>query len=689
VIATGFLRLGSWNDEPNDPADYKYERLEDLVHTTTSAFLGLTVKCARCHAHKFDPITQEDYYRVASVFWAGPVASRDSKWLGGPTDTELGAQDVLAWTDLSSDPPPIRLLKNGERAFPLHEVAPASLSSIPELERSFDPPPTAAKTTRRRLQLARWIADPNNPLAARVFVNRLWQHHFGEGIVRTPNNFGFLADPPTHPDLLDWLASVFIENGGHSKPIHKLILTSQTWRQSSLHPDYAKYEQQDSSNRLWWHASRRRLDAEALRDSILAATGTLDLTVGGEPFKPIIAPEALEGLSKKSSAYQASPQKEQMRRSLYMYLKRGLLPPMMSSFDLCDPTGSCGRRSVTTVPTQALALLNNQFIHQQSEQLASAISADVSSETERIELAWFSILKRTPTEQELDLAKKHLMVQRSTFARDAIQATVESEVSTKRSDDSLVVHLRADRAVCDKEHDRVVSVSNLVDNDHHATQSDPEARPTLQFNGFAGKPTIKFSGGGEYFALDGQPIEGQQCTIIAVANDDKSSGHRAIVSNWNSKNNVGTSMFLGLTAKGTIRFSDVFADAGQIDQAQEPFIIAAVNGYDKAAVYHNGRLVGARPTPLSTRKLDTPWVIGQQGNINGEYWNGSIAEIRIYKRALSDSARRAVELELADRYAIPLGESVPQLRSPLTPEVFALASLCHVLINSNEFIYID
>lgn len=418
VVATGFLRLGSWNDEPNDPADYKYERLEDLVHTTSSAFLGLTVKCARCHAHKFDPITQEDYYRMASVFWAGPIASRDSKLLGGPSKSELGTDSVLAWTDLSANPAPIHLLKNGERDDPLGEVLPASLSAIPALERNFDAPPPDAKTTRRRLQLAQWIADPNNPLSARVLVNRLWQHHFGAAIVRTPNNFGFLADPPTHPELLDWLASEFLSGGGRIKPIHKLILTSQTWRQSSLHPDYDQNQQQDSSNSLWWRASRRRLDAEALRDSMLAASGELDLTVGGEAFKPTIAPEALEGLSKKSDAYQASPPKEQLRRSLYMYLKRGLLPPMMSTFDLCDPTGSCGQRNVTTVPTQALALLNNRFVHDRSEQLAAIILAGVRSETDQIHQAWLSVLKRHASGQEVLMAKQHLAVQRQSFSPD-------------------------------------------------------------------------------------------------------------------------------------------------------------------------------------------------------------------------------------------------------------------------------
>lgn len=410
VIATGFLRLGAWNDEPNDPLDYQYERLEDMVHATSTAFLALTVKCARCHTHKFDPILQDDYYRIAAVFWPGPVAARDSKLLGGPSAEELGLDDVLGWTDLTTTPRPLRVLKDGDRASPLHEVTPASLSTISSLERSFVAP-AGARTTTRRLQLARWIADPRNPLTARVLVNRLWQHHFGKAIVRTPNNFGFLADPPTHPKLLDWLAAEFLARGESLKAIHKLILTSQTWQQASLHPNAAEYADRDPSNRWWWRAERRRLDAEALRDSMLVASDELDLTMGGPSFKATVSPAALEGLSRKSAAWQASPLEEQSRRSVYMYLKRGLLPPMMTAFDLCDATQPVGARNLTNVPTQALVLLNNQFVHDRSQTLANRIADATEDDAARIRQVWTAVLRREPTDSELRLAAQHLATQ--------------------------------------------------------------------------------------------------------------------------------------------------------------------------------------------------------------------------------------------------------------------------------------
>lgn len=677
VIATGFLRLGSWNDEPNIAADYVYDRLEDMVHTTSSAFLGLTVKCARCHDHKFDPILQDDYYRMASTFWSGPIHPRGSKLLGGPSTNELGYTNVLGWTDITTNPRPIHLLKNGERLQPREVVAPASLSLVASLERQFEPAPAGSKTTKRRLQLARWIADADNPLTPRVIVNRIWQHHFGQGIVRTPNNFGFLADPPTHPKLLDWLAAEFLANGRSLKHIHRLILTSETWQQASIHPDEADYNVRDSGNRLWWKFERRRLDAEAMRDSMLAASGELDLQIGGPSFKPAISPEALEGLSRKTKAWTASPLEEQNRRSLYIYMKRGLLPPMMTTFDLCNATLSCGQRDVTTVPTQALALLNNDFVHGRSEHLARSIIQTGGTTESQIRSAWNRILKRAPTADELRLAHRHLNVQRDEFAGLGTIA--------ERVDNRLALHVRAD-VVETGEGNLVESLMDLSGNGHHATQPEADQRPKLNRNGFGGQPTIEFSKR-SFMHITGQPVEQQSVTFICVASDHGPTGHREIISNWNRQQNVRTSVFLGLTKENTVRFCDVFNDGGQIPNPGKPFILSAVNGPHLAAVYHNGRVLKSRPQPLYTRKLDTPWVIGQQGNINGEFWQGGIAEIRVYRGALEGVDRRSIERELAERYQIKLTKPAKEYHR--TPEMLALASLCHVLLNSNEFIFID
>ena len=399
VIATGFLRLGTWDDEPNDPSEYQYDRLEDMVHTTTTAFLAMTVKCARCHDHKFDAIPQTDYYRIASSFWGGPIGQRNREWNGGPSKEELGF-DVLGWTDLTNAPPELRLLVKGDIHRPLQVVAPGALTGSPEIARSFDAPPSDSKTSTRRLQLARWIVDKRNPLTARVVANRLWQHHFGEGLVRTPDNFGFLGSPPTHPELLDLLASELMAGEWRLKRIHKMIVMSKTYCQSSIHPSAKSYTEFDAANRYWWRAERRRLDAEQLRDSLLVCSGRLDRSMGGPSFKAPISEEALEGLSRKGEAYKASPADESRRRGVYMFSKRSLAVPMMAVFDSCDTTAPTGKRDVSTVAPQALTLLNNEWVHGESHATAARVLASSSDQEQRVSAAWRMLLSRDPSDRE-------------------------------------------------------------------------------------------------------------------------------------------------------------------------------------------------------------------------------------------------------------------------------------------------
>ncbi|MCZ6795552.1 MAG: PSD1 and planctomycete cytochrome C domain-containing protein [Planctomycetota bacterium] len=416
VTATGFLRLGTWNDEPNDPAEYKYERLEDLVHTTSSAFLAITVKCARCHDHKFDPVPQVDYYELASVFWAGFVEPRDRKLMGGPSAQELG-HDVLGWTDRGRAVPPFHLLHKGDPRRPGPVVAPGFLALAPALQRPFLSPPESSRTTHRRSQLAAWITDARNPLTARVLVNRLWQHHFGSGLVRTPNNFGFKGDRPTHPALLDWLASELVDGGWQIKRLHKLLMTSRTYRQASSHPREEVYEEKDFANTLLWRANRRRLDAEALRDAMLAVSGRLNPRLGGPSFYPRIAKEALEGLSRKGQTWGSSPPEERGRRSVYIFAKRSLLVPFLTTFDFCDTTRPCGKRDVTTVAPQALALLNNPFAHETSEAFARRIASERADQPSRVVRAWELAFGRRPGTGESEAARLHLAEQERHFER--------------------------------------------------------------------------------------------------------------------------------------------------------------------------------------------------------------------------------------------------------------------------------
>ncbi len=406
-IATGFLRVGTFDDEPNDPLKYKYEQLDDLIHATTTSFLAITLKCARCHDHKFDPIPQTDYYAVLNFFVGGKPAD-------GP---------LLAYTDAGPQPPAVHLLQGGDPARAGQTVAAGYLSMVSALSRAVEPPAPEATTTGRRTQLARWITDRRNPLTARVMVNRLWQHHFGEGLVRTPDNFGAMGSPPTHPELLDWLARELVDGGWRLKPLHRLIMLSSTYQMDSTHDRGSEYSREDFANELWWRTGRRRLESEPLRDAMLAVSGQLNFKAGGPSFFPSATKESLEGLSKKGAEWGASPPEEQRRRSIYMMTKRSLLLPLMTTFDFADTTQPCSQRNVSIVAPQALALLNNEFVHQQSRAMAQRVILEAGpNQTSQVERAWSLALERAPTESERAAALAHLAAQHENLASRAAAA---------------------------------------------------------------------------------------------------------------------------------------------------------------------------------------------------------------------------------------------------------------------------
>ncbi len=403
-IATGFLRVGTFDDEPNDPLQYKFEQLDDLMHTTATAFLALTLKCARCHDHKFDPIPQRDYYAVLNCFVPG-------KPLPG---------DVLGFTDeAAAAGTPVHLLSGGDPRHQGEAVPPGFLSLLPQVDSAVDAPPAESATTTRRRQLAEWIVDDANPLTPRVAVNRLWQHHFGQGLSRSSDNFGNTGLEPTHPELLDWLARQLIAGGWRQKPLHRLILLSSTYRQSSAHPNHDEYAGRDPENLLLWHFPRARLDVEALRDAMLATSGELDLRAGGPGFVPELSAEAVEGLSKKENAWKPSPPEEQNRRSVYLYVQRSLVPPLWTVFDFADTTQPCCQRNTTTVAPQALALLNNAWVHGRSRALARRGERETAggSAAERIDRLWRLAFGRLPRDDERELALAHVLVQTERFSQ--------------------------------------------------------------------------------------------------------------------------------------------------------------------------------------------------------------------------------------------------------------------------------
>jgi hypothetical protein len=628
LIATGYYRLGIWDDEPSDPLQSRYDGLDDIVATTSQVFLGLTVDCARCHDHKIDPISQKDYYRLLSFFhninhfrnggptdempllerdedrvayerqvrelnakrdqvqaqvteienefrakvlkaeretpphidlddleyryyrdtwnelpdfstikpedqgklprplfdisartrneafgfvfegvllvpeegdytfyldsddgsrltvngktvieydgihglgkerlasvnlrkgrvpikleyfqnlfslglnvaWSGPGFGRRSLSASektalaadvGKVITEqgpavLGSDRVqhyqklrkelvrlkeqkvrvdraLCVTEAGNQAPDTFVLIRGNPHVKGDKVEPGFLEVLGIGELPKGTPASAGKTTGRRRALADWIASPNNPLTARVMVNRVWQYHFGRGLVRSPNNFGTQGDKPTHPELLDWLVAEFISSGWSVKDLHRLILNSNAYQMSSRpNPDALKA---DPTNDLYWRFDMRRLSGEEIRDSLLAVTGELNLKMYGPGVYPEIPREVMLGQSKPGYGWEKSPPEEQNRRSVYVHMKRSLLLPILESFDAAEMDRTSPVRFATTQPTQALGMLNGAFLNSQAETLAKRLCREAGDDLEKqVRLGLTLVLSRPASDAEV------------------------------------------------------------------------------------------------------------------------------------------------------------------------------------------------------------------------------------------------------------------------------------------------
>jgi hypothetical protein len=356
LIATGYYRLGQYDSGAADRLLQRYEVLDGILSTTGQVFLGMSLGCARCHDHKRDPIPQRDYYRLLAFFHnvGEPFGKSAAKRM------KAGDAEVQIMSVVERGNEPCHVLLRGNPRAPGELVDPG----FPEVLSKATPAPSG----KGRLALANWLTDAHNPLTARVLVNRLWQYHFGRGIVPSSNDFGKLGEPATHPELLDWLASEFVANGWKIKPMHRLILTSNAYRMSSRAD--AKALAKDPANGCFWRFPMRRLSAEEVRDSMLAVSGKLNPKRGGPSVYPPIPKEVLMGQSRPGEGWRPSPPEEAARRSVYVHVKRSLLLPLLAQFDLADTDASCPVRFTTTVPTQALGMLNGEFSQEQADALA-------------------------------------------------------------------------------------------------------------------------------------------------------------------------------------------------------------------------------------------------------------------------------------------------------------------------------
>jgi hypothetical protein len=501
LIATGFHRTGPQHIVAgNLDADMvRQEILTEMTATVGSALLGLTVNCARCHNHKFDPIPQADYYRLQAVFAATefkdiPIASEQEKAryeearkafearlapikaqieeiekpfrqqlreekvrkleakyraalekpAAGRSDEEkklakeAEAQVKVQWDELlaalpadkkarraglraelhaldyerpeppaaayavanMAQAPPTHILKVGNHKMKLDEVQPGFL-------RVIGSPSVTTQPAGRRSALAHWLASPEHPLTARVMVNRIWQLRMGTGLVRTPNDYGLLGAKPTNPKLLDWLATEFIAQGWSVKKIDRMILLSSVYQQATAENEAGRAA--DPDNRLYWRANKRRLEAEFLRDAVLAVAGTLNPALGGKPVRVPIEPEVYDLIFTEGEPDNLWPvnrdKADHHRRSIYLLNKRTIRLPMLANFDQPDTMSSCPTRPTSTHALQALSLMNSDFMQQQSQALSARVEQTCGGDRNcQINRAYRFALGRSPKPVETAMA---------------------------------------------------------------------------------------------------------------------------------------------------------------------------------------------------------------------------------------------------------------------------------------------
>lgn len=408
--ATGFLvaapallpgQIGK--DEPS-MRQARSDELHEVIQSVGAGVLGLTLGCARCHNHKFDPLSQKDYYRFQAIFAGLRYGERP---LGDPETVALGpscaAADQMVFAGIFAQAGPTHRLYRGDPMQRRERMAPDVPAVLGTLQME-----STADESARRLALADWLASPDNPLTARVIVNRIWQHHFGNGLVATPSDFGAMGVAPTHPELLDWLASTLIQKGWSLKAIHRLILNSNTYRQSSF--PRAEGLTVDRDTHFLWRFPPRRLDMEPIRDSILAVSGALDLTMGGPGFSVFKPNDNYVRVYEPKDEW--GP--DTWRRMIYMHRVRMEQPGVFGPFDCPDAGQPAPRRTRSTTAIQALSLFNSTFVIQQSQMFAQRLQKEVAGGVDKqIEQAFLLAYGRLPTQAEseacIEVADEHGM----------------------------------------------------------------------------------------------------------------------------------------------------------------------------------------------------------------------------------------------------------------------------------------
>jgi hypothetical protein len=505
IAATGFLVIGPKMLAEQDKPKLVADLVDEQIDTVGKVFLGLTIGCARCHDHKFDPILASDYYALASIFHSTKsmehlnhvaqwnerelpdseivrnMAVHDAKTEQANLQVQQLSSELMQRHAIPADSPePLKqlesVLNDSEKESlaklkQVHEELTKSRPKLPKamavqesevrlvsvhvrgnhLQMAGEPLPPAVPTILRkgpvtdtlqmaptssgRLELANWIADTQNPLTARVMVNRIWQGHFGSGLVATGSNFGLRGQLPTHPELLDWLANTFVENDWSIKDLHRLIVLSSTYRMST--GSNSDSEKVDPDNRLLWRQNRRRLEIEPLRDSLLSMVDLLDTRVGGEATAASAAPDARAVWAGKIGA---------ARRTVYLEVNRAAMSDFLTTFDFVEPGVSVDRRPTTIVPHQALYLMNHPLPLEVGRQLANQIWSQGGNDAQRLEQVVRRVYGRSATSVEKQIVQS-VASSRKDVQDTAVSDSLESLESLENCHSSLEIWVKICRAM--------------------------------------------------------------------------------------------------------------------------------------------------------------------------------------------------------------------------------------------------
>ena len=457
-VATGYNRNHRINSEGGSiPDEWIVEYVADRVETMGTMFLGLTLNCARCHDHKYDPIAQKDFYRLFAFFngideaGLGPNNGNSPPFIPVPKNWPILSRDEAKF--VVPEPMKIKVIQTSvprpqpgspETVMVMHELAKPRPTHVlnrgqydqPNKSETLPPatPPVLGAWNKKwpgdRIGLARWLIDPKHPLTARVTVNRMWQHHFGLGLVKTSENFGVQGEHPSHPALLDWLATEFIRRDWNVKAMHKLIITSATYRQSS-----ARRLERDPENRLLARGPRKRLTPYSIRDTALFTSDLIVGKIGGPSVKPYMPPGIWKSIS--NAAYKQDKGDKLYRRGMYTYWRRTLPPPTMMTFNAAAREICTVRNDLTTTPLQALTLLNNKTFVESARFLAERMLRRNDKPADRITWAFRSVTSRAPSSAELKLLLADLRSYEKEFTNEPGSAKKLLNIGERKADAKL------------------------------------------------------------------------------------------------------------------------------------------------------------------------------------------------------------------------------------------------------------